>query len=571
MIRHQLRRVAAVRSPTVRIAQQAILAFFAGLLAWSFYSYMLARQYAALEKAVLKADVIGSLLARDAAIPEFQSLVAPTVLGEDGKLLRFASLARQLELGQVVGKKQGEIMDSDLALVWKAIDNEKTDCVWTWINSTRSSCGTLSMIADFVVEEGTKNVPDEGPPTMKELAAIVCDGVTAGVNRDPGQESDTAAQMKSCLATWLGRTIAGFPADRGGSSAGHLLVEKLRAMTTDEVAPPETGAPDFRYVFRPRLQPSDQEIIGAMLDAWAWTDPENGIAGRLIDTQDAGDVPKNVRRLDVLTEFIAGLLSEIRNDPGVRSAGYWVVMWRGGEQFVILWIGILVVMLSVVSVVTTQRERRQAVWVQQQLLTWSTGAAAPRTMEVLSWLGAALERETTPRIDRGNLVHHTLQVMFETLKGVRSVQRSELIDLFGQRLALERERAESRYDNALLLTSIVPGVGFLGTVLGIMGALGNADQIARAVTRVDKVNAVLEIAGTLGLAFATTAIALLFSIPARTFLQFEQKRVRTTGRELDRHVTQALWAVGKARASADETSSVQGTVPGPSDRGDVVT
>ncbi len=59
----------------------------------------------------------------------------------------------------------------------------------------------------------------------------------------------------------------------------------------------------------------------------------------------------------------------------------------------------------------------------------------------------------------------------------------------------------------------VPTIGFVGTVLGISDALGGADRVLSAVTNPLQIAAVQSMTVNLSLAFDTTLVALLLSIP----------------------------------------------------------
>lgn len=63
-----------------------------------------------------------------------------------------------------------------------------------------------------------------------------------------------------------------------------------------------------------------------------------------------------------------------------------------------------------------------------------------------------------------------------------------------------------------IIASILPAVGFVGTVRGIMLSLSGADQIVWASTVNERSAAISSLSNDLGLAFATTLIALLLGI-----------------------------------------------------------
>jgi hypothetical protein len=65
------------------------------------------------------------------------------------------------------------------------------------------------------------------------------------------------------------------------------------------------------------------------------------------------------------------------------------------------------------------------------------------------------------------------------------------------------------------------GIGFLGTVRGIMNALSGADVIVLAGNRIQQAAAIGEVASTLGLAFATTLLALAINLVLSLILSLQ--------------------------------------------------
>ena len=58
----------------------------------------------------------------------------------------------------------------------------------------------------------------------------------------------------------------------------------------------------------------------------------------------------------------------------------------------------------------------------------------------------------------------------------------------------------------------LPSIGFIGTVRGLLLALGNADSIVRASTALGQAAAITSVATQLSLAFTTTLVALLLGL-----------------------------------------------------------
>jgi len=74
-----------------------------------------------------------------------------------------------------------------------------------------------------------------------------------------------------------------------------------------------------------------------------------------------------------------------------------------------------------------------------------------------------------------------------------------------------------------LISSILPAIGFVGTVRGIMLSLTGADQIVWASSVNERSSAISALSTDLGLAFATTLIALLLGIMLSVIVNFEQR------------------------------------------------
>ena len=62
------------------------------------------------------------------------------------------------------------------------------------------------------------------------------------------------------------------------------------------------------------------------------------------------------------------------------------------------------------------------------------------------------------------------------------------------------------------IAQALPAVGFIGTVRGISAGLGSADAIVRAENVIGQAAAINQVAGSLGVAFTTTLIALVFGL-----------------------------------------------------------
>ncbi|MFY8273211.1 MotA/TolQ/ExbB proton channel family protein [Pseudoalteromonas sp. SSDWG2] len=83
----------------------------------------------------------------------------------------------------------------------------------------------------------------------------------------------------------------------------------------------------------------------------------------------------------------------------------------------------------------------------------------------------------------------------------------------------------------------LPALGFIGTVRGILNSLTQADSIVWATTQAQRADAISQLAGELGLAFATTFIALVAGIVVSFFNEQQTKSEGSFIQELE------SWAV----------------------------
>ncbi|MFN7265190.1 MAG: MotA/TolQ/ExbB proton channel family protein [Phenylobacterium sp.] len=174
-------------------------------------------------------------------------------------------------------------------------------------------------------------------------------------------------------------------------------------------------------------------------------------------TKDLGEDQKEalVANLEKLALFIAG---QIRISPEVKRARFWVSVYTGHEQrliFIMATFGLIVVMsriaMFLVSTVITSFSRRPA-------------ALSP------------FDRRPITAAERDN----------------------------------EFDRLASSRWPIRIAVAILPAIGFIGTVRGIMLSLSGADAIVWAETVNQRSAAISGLSADLGLAFATTLLALLF-------------------------------------------------------------
>ena len=86
----------------------------------------------------------------------------------------------------------------------------------------------------------------------------------------------------------------------------------------------------------------------------------------------------------------------------------------------------------------------------------------------------------------------------------------------------------------------MPSLGFVGTVVGIGQSLGDADAIVRAVDKAGQVTAIEGVTSVLGVAFDTTLVALVCSIPLMAAAQWLRSSDASLLRRFEEQVGQKL-------------------------------
>jgi MotA/TolQ/ExbB proton channel family protein len=223
---------------------------------------------------------------------------------------------------------------------------------------------------------------------------------------------------------------------------------------------------------------SDAEIVSALLQLSDSLSPNdfdpNSPGEKLVpsyrfdtscDNQYAAQLTGNDERykyMDARTTFAMFVAGRIRTAEAVKNARSSMTLWTGPEQFVLLTLfayGLFVGLLRIASLYLALHKGEDIPGDK------SEDQPPPfNTKSVETW-----EHQKSQVIKKMNSARWTLKIA------------------------------------AVLL----PAVGFIGTVRGIMKSLSGADQIIQATTVNERLSAISALSGDLGLAFATTFIALL--------------------------------------------------------------
>jgi len=102
--------------------------------------------------------------------------------------------------------------------------------------------------------------------------------------------------------------------------------------------------------------------------------------------------------------------------------------------------------------------------------------------------------------------------------------KNEGIQILDSEINQTREEMSSRGFFSRFVIFAVPTIGFVGTVLGISEALGGADKVLSAATEPLQISAIQSMTVNLSLAFDTTLVALLLSIPLTLFSEILIRR-----------------------------------------------
>lgn len=267
--------------------------------------------------------------------------------------------------------------------------------------------------------------------------------------------------------------------------------------------------------------------------------------------------PERLAEQRAISDFMLSVMSELRAAPEVRSAQFGVTMWRGGEQLTMIIMAIWAVLLIALRAMRSFGSWR-AMDKLRSVLTVSADAFAAENVSKRAkrdnatdakmlgqdrLLSAArvihLEQKVIPALPEGSLKY--------VAKTTQQMAMAGISDASALREVTQTE-ADAIYNSGWLirlLLTMLPAVGFLGTVLGIMSALADVDAISRVPPGPQQAVEVSFVAGTLGLAFATTAIALFTGLVLRylheSLSAFETRMVTEQEALLTPLVDPTLW------------------------------
>ncbi|RWB26414.1 MotA/TolQ/ExbB proton channel family protein [Mesorhizobium sp.] len=333
-----------------------------------------------------------------------------------------------------------------------------------------------------------------------------------------GGGTDTTEE-ENCLWLGAGFALSGYP------DSVKNLAKQIAAHLTKSEAPPCSN--DFNYTDTLRFAfdwfgtaRDDASILRSMLLGsrvlgYPSTQVQVGMGQEKLPSWSSFSA--------LQLRFLEETLSRLESDSEVKRARSWLVLWRGPEQFFLVFTGIALLLLLGDRVWQRRQIKREAGQILVRLHealdeVQKTKDPKARSTAARS-LAQRLERRegdkthssfvTVPDDGKGLGVRIDSVALYMAEKAVRRIviepREPELFRQICDGINAEVERSGwvLRYASRAL-----PAIGFIGTVRGIMLALPAAQGLfgTSGPAQIAALNDVIE---PLGLAFATTLIALV--------------------------------------------------------------
>ncbi|WP_439602780.1 MotA/TolQ/ExbB proton channel family protein [Devosia sp.] len=244
---------------------------------------------------------------------------------------------------------------------------------------------------------------------------------------------------------------------------------------------------------------------------------------RLIDlygTRTANDAKLGLEdeQLRAIEDFAIGLIAAIDTDPAVSSARRWLSAYRGPEQFCIFALFFVTLMLVGARYLAYRRNSRDvdgavAIIEGLQLPTPPAGGLLTKAQQLAladgrlkTMHGANLHAISTTAVPRTEL---TTDMVRATLADLSQLRLYGLSDERTEQVAVDlKDKVSASRTIIDWCIATLPALGFLGTVRGILDALSGVSGLTQGDAAA-RLQTLLQVSGSLGLAFATTLFALL--------------------------------------------------------------
>ncbi|MEM8970797.1 MAG: hypothetical protein AAGD43_01870 [Pseudomonadota bacterium] len=204
------------------------------------------------------------------------------------------------------------------------------------------------------------------------------------------------------------------------------------------------------------------------------------------------------------SELALWAAGQIRQDETVAAARSRAALWTGYEQAGLLFFGVFGGLLVVVRLVLS-------FW------SWQTGRRVP---------GPSFPHEDVLDSTDPQSIHKILSS--QMMRKLGPPDDGSALSWDQHRVLFSRIVASARWPLRVVM-AILPAIGFIGTVRGIKDSLIGADALVFAATNNERAAAIGALAGDLGLAFATTFIALLMTLVLTILLAIESRFIDLIG------------------------------------------
>ena len=296
-----------------------------------------------------------------------------------------------------------------------------------------------------------------------------------------------------------GMCLDGATNDDGYDRAIGYYVAGLYPGTTRVPDLADSKTPLTLLRFRQPTSVSDSEIASAMLrrskaslgDGYRIYASERDANGNVVADElrycreaFAGGRDDDASAVDIwqahnqLEKLLLWGIGQIRTTSEYRAARFNLTLITGPEQFAIFFVGWFALTLSFIRL-------------------WTAGRMVSISRRMIE-SGAFDVRKPDDIMD---LLVRTAKAVRSQSPSGRGYWKEQILD----------QVASARWPMRLAI-SILPAIGFIGTVRGIMNSLTGADTIVWATTSAERAQAISALSADLGLAFATTMLALAFGI-----------------------------------------------------------
>jgi len=237
--------------------------------------------------------------------------------------------------------------------------------------------------------------------------------------------------------------------------------------------------------------------------------------------------PLSREAIEFSSSFLGALISALHAQDTVKYAVASLSLWLGWVQLALLFLFFAMCGLLISRGLERWRYRDAAALLREHVAKLEGRSAMTDRRRVAKALS-----ENIDSCGLGNIVKRPVETCVRALK-----QRGFNTDSLQKECDRLREREDSTRWSLRWSSRALPALGFIGTVLGISQGLSASDTIVRAQTQAGQAAALSEVAGTLGMAFTTTLLALIFGLITSLLDEYQQQR------ELDliNDIEGALW------------------------------